>query len=253
MRRLLPSVGDESLAEVYADLVLAGPLDGRSGVSLGMVSSVDGGATVAGRTAALGGAADRAAFGALRAAADGVLVGAGTVRVEDYGPATGSEPRRWRRLAKGLSEVPRLVIVSNRLELRADARVFSDPRHPPLLVTTARAAAQRPDLARQAEIMVSGDESVDLDAALRELAGRGLGRLLCEGGPGLNASLFTADRVDEVFLTLAPTIVGGDAPRIVAAAGAHAPRPLELAGLREHDGELLLHYRVVRSPPADRL
>lgn len=252
MRRLLPSVGDEPVGEVYDDLVLVGPVEGRSGVSLGMVSSVDGGATVHGRTADLGGPADRAAFGALRAAADAVLVGAGTVRIEDYGPAAGPGGRRRRRVAKGLAPSPRLAIVSNRLELRPEARVFGDPDHRPLLLTSARAVSARPEVAACGETVVCGDEAVDLPTALRELAARGLARVLCEGGPGLNASLFAEDLVDDVFLTLTPVLVGGDAPRIVAPTRGHAPRPLRLVALREHDGELLLHYRVVRQP-ADRL
>ncbi|MEX2504477.1 MAG: dihydrofolate reductase family protein [Egicoccus sp.] len=252
MRRLLPTPGDEGTTDVYDDLVLAGPAEGRSAVSLGMVSSVDGGATVAGRTADLGGEADQAAFGALRAAADAILVGAGTVTAEDYGPGAGSAERRRRRLRKGLAASPRLAIVTNRLSLRPDARVFGEPDHPPLLITTEQAVADRPEVAGRGEVVVCGDEQVDLPTALQALAERGLGRVLCEGGPGLNASLFAEDLVDEVFLTLAPTLVGGDAPRIIAVAGTHVPRPLELLALREHDSELLLHYGVVRQS-ADRL
>ncbi|HSK24320.1 MAG TPA: dihydrofolate reductase family protein [Egicoccus sp.] len=252
MRRLLPDVRDETPAGVYDDLVLAGPVGGRSGVSLGMVSSVDGGATVDGRTADLGGEADQAAFGALRAASDAILVGAGTVLAEDYGPAAGSTARRRRRLEKGLAASPRLVIVSNRLGMDPAARVFGDPDRPPLLVTSRQGASARPEVAARGEVLICGEQRVDLGEALRGLAARGLGRVLCEGGPGLNASLFARDLVDELFLTLAPTLVGGDAPRIIAPLAEHTPRPLELLGLREHAGELLLHYRI-RRPPADRL
>ena len=252
MRRLLPDVRDEVPAEVYGELCLAGPVGDRSGVSLGMVSSVDGGATVAGRTADLGGEADRAAFGALRAAADAILVGAGTVRAENYGPATGTAERQRRRIEKGLAATPRLVIVSNRLSLDPNARVFRDPDHPPLLVTSRRAVSSRPEVAACGEVLLCGDERVDLEAALAALADRGWARVLCEGGPALNASLFALDLVDELYLTLAPTLVGGDAPRIIAPSANQAPRALALLGLREHESELLLHYRVAR-PPADRL
>lgn len=252
MRRLLPDIGDETSDGVYDDLVLIGPVGDRSGVSLGMVSSVDGGATVGGRTAELGGEADEAAFGALRAAADAILVGAGTVRAEDYGPAAGPTQRRRRRAEKGLTPSPRLVVVSNRLGLDADARVFSDPQRPPLLVTNRQAVSARPDVAARGEVLLCGEAEVDLARALRVLAARGLARVLCEGGPGLNASLFALDLIDEVFLTVAPALVGGEAPRIIAPLGNPSPRPLELLALREHGGELLLRYGVVR-PPADRL
>ncbi|MFA9445148.1 dihydrofolate reductase family protein [Egicoccus sp. AB-alg6-2] len=256
MRRLLPEARDETMERVYEELLLVGPVGGRSGVSLGMVASVDGAAAVAGRTADLGGVADQAAFGALRAAADAILVGAGTVRAENYGPGTGSAARRQQRRAKGLAEVPRLAVVSNRLDLEPSARVFTDPAHPPLLITCARAVAERPDVAAAGEVMVAGEEAVDLTVVPRELASMGLGRVLCEGGPRLNATLYALGLVDEIFLTLTPSLVGGDAARIIGPApdgAAHPLRDLELLELREHGSELLLRYRVVGDGPVDRL
>ncbi|GGI04939.1 dihydrofolate reductase family protein [Egicoccus halophilus] len=249
---------DVRLEDVYADLVLCGPVEGRAAVSLGMVASTDGAASIDGRTARLGGVADRAAFAALRAAGDAVLVGAGTVRAEDYRPVTGDTARRARRRAKGLAPVPRLVIVSRSLSLSPTARVFADPRHPPLLITTRRAIEQTDvPLPDAAELIVCGEEEVDLALALRELAERGLPRVLCEGGPRLNDALLGADLVDEVFLTLAPVLVGGNTARIVTGPAEHPPAELHLVELREHEGELLLRYRRnrgrERGEPADRL
>ncbi|MFA9428573.1 dihydrofolate reductase family protein [Egicoccus sp. AB-alg2] len=252
MRRLLPDVVEEDLASVYDGLRLVGPIGRRAGVSLGMVSSVDGAASIAGRTAALGDAADRTAFGALRAAADAVLVGAGTVRAENYGPAAGSAERRRRREQKGLSAAPRLVVVSNGLDLDPGARLFADPAHPPLLATNARAAAGNAQLGEVAEYLVAGEERVDLRELLLQLAARGLGAVLCEGGPSLNAALLADDLVDELYLTLAPVLVGGSATRIVAGP-TEAVQRMELAELREHDGELLLRYRRDSLAPTDRL
>jgi len=252
VRRLLPDVADERIDQVYDDLRLIGPIDGRAGVSLGMVASADGAATVAGRTASLGGAADQAAYGALRGAADAILVGAGTVRAENYGPAAGGAERRRRRTAKGLTPEPRLVVVSNRLDFDPAARVFADPDHPPLLATNARAAAQAASLSGVAELLVVGDEAVDLTVLLVELAERGYAGVLCEGGPTLNGALLEDGLVDALFLTIAPVLVGGAAGRIVSGL-VEVDLDLELAELRSADGELLLHYRRRSAIPDDRL
>ena len=252
MRRLLPDVADEPLDQAYDDLRLTGPVEGRAGVSLGMVASADGAATVAGRTASLGGAADQAAYVALRAAADAILVGAGTVRAENYGPAAGGADRQRRRMSKGLTPAPRLVVVSNRLDFDPAARVFGDPDHPPLIATNARAAAQASSLTGIAELMVVGDEAVDLTVLLVELAQRSYGGVLCEGGPTLNGALLEHDLVDALFLTVAPVLVGGAAGRIVSGL-AEVDLPLELVELRSNEGELLLHYRRRTAVLDDRL
>jgi riboflavin-specific deaminase-like protein len=245
VRRLLLSPPDEVLEEVYADLRLPAA-SGRPWVALGMVTSVDGAASRDGRTSELGGEADHHAFRALRDAADAVLVGAGTVREEDYGPGTGTEARRRRRVAKGLAPAPRLVVVSGSLTLEPAARVFGDREHPPLVVTTEEAA--RSERGRQlgevAELITAGEAELDLAAALDALHRRGLERVVCEGGPSLNAALLAAGLVDELFLTVDPLLVGTDAPRIVGTTPTFDPRRLELAELREHRGELLLRYRI---------
>jgi riboflavin biosynthesis pyrimidine reductase len=246
VRRLLPTVADESEAGVYDDLVLP-TVAGRPWVALGMVASVDGAATAAGRTAQLGGVADHHAYRALRGACDAVLVGAGTVRIEGYGPATGTQARRRARRSKGLAPAPRLVIVSASLDLDPASRAFGAPDHPPLVVTHESAPASRQAvLAPVAELLRCGAEEVDLHQALAELGRRGLHRILCEGGPSLNGALARLDAIDEVFLTIDPVLLAGDAPRIARSVEEVTPRRMRLVELREHEGELLLRYRRER-------
>lgn len=249
MRRLVPDPGEEDLAELYTALRLPDPPPQRPYTALGMVSSVDGAAAVDGRTAALGGEADQRAFSALRETCDGVLVGAGTARTEGYGPLRPSAASRRRRADRGLDEVPRLVVVSGSLDLDPHARLFADSAQPPVVVTTEDADPQRrARLAPLAELVTAGTGRVDLSAALQRLRSMGMGWLLCEGGPRLAGELVAGGLLDELFLTLAPTLVSGGAPRIVTG-HLPGPRPLELLEVREHTGELLLRYRIAAAPP----
>lgn len=237
VRVLGPAAG--RLEDLYLDLDLPDGTNDRPYTYLDMVASVDGAATIAGRTRLLGGPADRIAFHRLRETCDAILVGAGTVRVERYGPPVRDPEAQQRRVARGLAPRPRLVVVSGSLSLDPSLPLFDDD--PPPLVVTCEQATERADL--PAEFLVVGQERVDLAAALAALSARGVRRLLCEGGPTLNAGLFAAGLVDELFLTVHPVVVAGDAPRIVGPA-ALSPVPLELLGAIEHEGELLLRYRV---------
>jgi riboflavin-specific deaminase-like protein len=251
VRRLLPEpdTAERPVAEAYADIVLPAPAAGRRAhVAIGMVASVDGAASVQGRSGALGGEADGVAFRALRAACDAIVVGAGTVRAEDYGPPTGDAARRSRRTAAGLAPVPRLVVVSGSLSIPTDARVLSDPDNPPLVVGATAAQAADPGrvaaLADVAEVVLLEGDRVEPAALVALLADRGLARLLVEGGPSLNAQLLAAGVVDEVFLTLAPVLAGETAHRIVQGALPDPPLALALTSVLHHEGELLLRYAV---------
>jgi riboflavin biosynthesis pyrimidine reductase len=245
LRRLLPEQRDLALDDLYAGLTLADPAPGRrTHVALCMVSSVDGAVAVDGLSGGLGGEADRRSLSRLRASNDVSLVGAGTVRDEGYRPLTGSAERRAGRAARGLRPAPRLAIVTGSGRLDPELEVFGDPDEAPLVLTGA--GADRDALAAiedRAEVqVVSGDRSLDAGALLDALADLGLRRILCEGGPRLNQLLLTSGLVDEVFLTLAPLLVGGSAPRIITG-DEETATPLALATVHEHEGELLLRYR----------
>ena len=86
--------------------------------------------------------------------------------------------------------------------------MFTGPQKP-LLLTSATAAATRADLAGVAEIVVCGDDDVDLTRGMAALRERALGRVLCEGGPTLLGSLIGAELLDEFCCTTAPALVGG--------------------------------------------
>ncbi len=244
LRRLLPDPAALELDELYAGLTLDLPRDGRPAhVALCMVSSADGAVAVDGLSGGLGGAADLRALSQLRAANDVSLVGAGTVRDEGYRPLSGTAERRADRAARGLRPAPRLAIVTATGNLPADLEVFSDPAEPPLVLTAH--SADRAALAAiedRAEIHVVADDHLDAEVIVTTLGELGLPRVLCEGGPRLNQVMLAGGHLDEVFMTLAPTLVGGPVARIIAGPREVATE-LELVSVHESEGDLLLRYR----------
>ena len=212
-------------------------------VRMNFVESADGAVTLDGRSGPLGGGTDRAVMRVLRAMADVVVVGAGTVRIEEYGGLGGEdEDAAWRR-AHGLPEVPRPAVVSRSLRLDPAQPFFAKAQARPFVITCAASPAeQRSALADVADVLVCGDETVDLGDALGALADRGLTQVLCEGGPHLFGALLDAGLVDEVCVTVAPRFVGGLAGRIVQ--GAHEEdRRVGLAGsFADDEGYVFLRY-----------
>ncbi|HVN51042.1 MAG TPA: pyrimidine reductase family protein [Acidimicrobiales bacterium] len=243
MRQLVPEpIGEVDPDDLYPADARPAPA-GRPWVLLNMVVSVDGATAVQGRSDGLGGPADRAVFSTLRAIPDVVLAGAGTVRAEGYGPPRTSEAHRDARLARGQAAFPRLAIVSGRLELDARAELFTATPTRPIVITAGSAPDdRRAALAEVADVVVAGDERVDLAAALRELRARDAAVVLCEGGPMVNAQLLAAGMVDEVCVTIDPSLVGGSSARMIAGVGPSAPETLRLDRLLEADGVLLARY-----------
>ncbi|MGU3645225.1 pyrimidine reductase family protein [Microbacterium sp. C23T] len=230
-----------------SELFDAYALRGRDGtrVRMNFVSSADGAVTLDGRSGALGGDTDRELMQVLRAMADVVLVGAGTVRAEGYGGLkVDQEDVEWRR-ARGLDDQPALAVVSGGLHLDPADTVFAEAVRRPVIVTTdAAAAADGGRFEWVASVMACGEADVDLAAMLDAFARRGWTQVLCEGGPHLFGALLEADLVDEVCVTLAPRFVGGQAGRIVQAA-AEADRRFALEGVvTDDEGFVFLRYAL---------
>ena len=242
MRQLLPDALDEvDPAVVYAADARPAP-DGRPWVVVNMIASIDGATAVGGVSGPLGGPADKRVFAAIRSVADVILVGAGTARTERYGPAK----------RRGDRPPPRIAVVTGSCDLDPALPLFAaGPDEPPPIVLTCEAgsADRRASLAERAEVVVAGDAIVDLVAALRELAARGAGVVVAEGGPSLNGQLVTADLVDEWCASLAPFLVAGTSPRPatggVAPAGAAAMR-LDRLLVDDESGLCFTRYLRVR-------
>lgn len=205
------------------------------------VATLDGVIEVDGRSGPLGNEHDRAAFMAMRAVADVVLVGAGTVRAERYGPVRLDEGARQRRVARDQPELPRLAITTARGDLDPGSRVFSG-EGPPILLTTQAVVERRSDLVEVADVIVCGESFVDLRQARGELSSRGLHRVLCEGGPELFRSLLNNGLVDELCLSLAPLLAGSEHRHLTAEAPLPHLAEFRLEGLIEGEGILMGRY-----------
>jgi len=211
-----------------------------------MIASVDGGATSAGKSGDLGGDGDRALFLALRELADVIVVGASTARVENYSGVQFSAAQRLARQRRGQAEVPPIAVLTRSGRVQRDAKLFHSTEVAPLILTSADAADDtKRRLGGLAEVLAASGadtDSVDLRTALDLLAGRGLLRVLTEGGPGVLGMFTEQDVLDELCLTVAPVLVGGEAGRIVTGpAEVHTTMRLRHA-LTDDDGYLYLRY-----------
>lgn len=239
MNRLHPGPS----AEVDTLEAYAVPATGTPHVRVNMVSSLDGAAAIEGRVGTLSGEADAALLHELRSLCDVLVVGAGTIRAEGYGPLRVSEEQQQRRVAVGQSPVPRLAVLTRSLDLDLAARVFTEASARPLVVTTSRAPAERrEEAAAVADVVVAGETEVDLAGTVAELAGRGMPRILSEGGPHVLGSLYAADLVDELCLAVSPVVTGGEAVRITSGPLLAPPRPMHLGHVLERDEFLFLRY-----------
>jgi riboflavin-specific deaminase-like protein len=216
--------------------------EGRPWVLVNFISSADGGTAIAGKSSSLGDPDDKAVFQALRAVPDVILVGSGTVEAEDYRPVALDEERRERRLAAGLTEVPVLAIVSSRLNFNAEARVFSDPEHRPMVITGPRAdPVKLAMLGDSADVVIL--EDVTPAAILARLSAAKV--ILCEGGPTLVGQFVAGHLVDELALTIAPLMIGGRSARI--AHGETADPPIEMRLDRQLIGDRSLFMRYLKN------
>ncbi|MFI8324856.1 pyrimidine reductase family protein [Streptomyces sp. NPDC085529] len=213
-----------------------------------MVSSLDGAGQHEGRSQPLSSDTDMRIFGTLRGLADVVVVGAETVRLEGYRPARAREVFAARRAAAGQGPAPAIAVVTASLDLDLALPLYTSPLVPTLILTGAGAPADRIDAARAAgvEVLLAGDgAAVDPARAVALLAERGLRRQLTEGGPRLLGQFTAAGVLDELCLTVSPTMTAGDAQRIAHGSSLARPTRFGLASLLEQDGFLFSRYRRI--------
>jgi len=198
---------------------------------------------------------DKARMQQIRASADALLVGRGTV-VADRMTMTLSDPTlRAARRAEGRSEAPLRVVVSNRGALDPALPLFAAPGAPILVFTSSQIAPEDRAALEKAGAIVEVDDGpqVDLGAMLLKLAkAYDVRRVVCEGGPTLLHALLTGNLVDELNLTLCPLIFGGEAaPTLTGLPGGFLPQPGEfrLEAMENVEGECFLRYRRLKRKP----
>jgi riboflavin biosynthesis pyrimidine reductase len=239
VRRLLPDpveLDEAGLVEAYR------PPAGRH-LRVNFVTSLDGSVTVDGRSEGLGSPGDRRIFQVLRALADVVLVGHGTASTEGYRPITAESAVGRLRASIGRPATASIAVVSRRASLDPAGRLVTGSVSPTILVTCAAADAGRREALAAAgvTVLVCGDDEVDLPLALDELAALGHEQVLCEGGPALFRDAVAAGLVDELDLSIAAALVGGE-QRLLH--GLPTAVRLELRQVLEEEGTLFTRYRV---------
>jgi len=235
MFQRLGEAGAVSAAEVLEEAAFAAhaPRE-RPYVFFNFVMTLDGRAALDGSTRPLGGPADLEMLLALRAAADAVLIGPGTIRAEGYGRLVGRERR---------ADPPPAVLISRRFDIPWEAGLFAAADQPVLIYTAGDGIV--PDVAAPVEVVRLPDASPA--PVLADLRARGVRALLSEGGPTLFHGLLEAGLVDELFLTVSPLLTGDQAETGILS-GARLPEPARMtlsSALRAGD-ELFLRYATLR-------
>lgn len=249
MRRIYPAGPARGALDRADELAAAYAYPGTDEpwVRANMVASADGAVTVKGLSGGLSSDGDRRIFGVLRGLADVILVGAGTVRAEGYGPA---RPRQsWKALRQARPPSPPIAVVTRLLDLDLSAPLFtSAPAHARTIVITTGAAPpeRRERAAENAEIVIAGADRADPAAVIAALADRGFTRVLTEGGPQLLGQLSAAGKLDEFCISTSPILASGDAGRAVTGTLPPEPWRLRLAHVLEEEGSLFCRYLLQR-------
>jgi riboflavin biosynthesis pyrimidine reductase len=218
----------------------------RCWVRANMISSLDGGATDDGKAGGLAGPGDRALFARMRQEADVVVVGAATVRIENYSGVHMSVAQRQERQSRGQAEVPPIAVITHSADFEHDAKLFTRAEVPPLILTCRETVddvrARFDALADVVDASGRHTDRVDPAAVLDILDRRGMRRVLTEGGPSLLSLFIAGDLLDELCVTIAPILVGGQARRIASGSGESHTRMRRSHLLTDDEGYLYTRY-----------
>ena len=194
---------------------------------------------------------DRKTMDKLRAQADAVLVGAGTLRADDPPLQVRDEEMKQLRASLGKPAHLTTVLVTASAGIDPDAKFFTASGEGTRIVATVEEApADKVERLRtRAEVWTLGRGAVDLPALCRRLADRGVERLLVEGGGELNWGFVRDDLVDEIYVTIAPALLGGKAaPTLLEGDGFSMSdrRRLRLVEVDRIGDELFTRWAVTR-------
>ncbi|MBD2896195.1 2,5-diamino-6-ribosylamino-4(3H)-pyrimidinone 5'-phosphate reductase [Actinomadura sp. RB99] len=186
----------------------------------------------------------------VRAGCDAILVGANTIRRDNPRLLVRTEERRKARVARGLPESPIKVTFTARGDLDPNAKFFAAGDVEKIVYCSSAAVDEcRKNLGDVATVVDTGDP-VDLNTVLADLAGRGVQRLMVEGGGTVHTQFLTAGLADELQLVIAPFFVGDSAaPRFVGTGEFphHPGNRMALEEVRPIGDVILARYLLTRS------
>lgn len=231
--------GGEELDPVELQMNYPRGRSDRPWVMANFVTTIDGAAVVDGGSTAINDEDDKAMFAAMRAVPDFILVGAGTIRAENYRPVTLDERRRQARLDARLEQTPHLVVTTRSLDLDPEARVFGDPEQRVTVLTDEDAPDDRfaalSEVADVVRLRSTGPEDILHYMRMAKV-------VLCEGGPTLIGQFIAAGLIDEMALTVAPMLVAGSSPRMASGPASDEPVDMRLDRVLYGDRSLFLRY-----------
>jgi 5-amino-6-(5-phosphoribosylamino)uracil reductase len=218
----------------------------RPYVLLSVAASVDGYLDDAsGQRLLLSNDADFDRVDEVRASADAILVGAGTIRADNPRLLVRSAERRAARVAGGLPENPVKVTLSASGDLDPAASFFTAGPSDKIVYAASPAAVKALERLDGVATVVDGGDPLDLPMVLADLAARGVRRLMVEGGAAIHHQFLAAGLADELHLVIAPFLIGDPAAPRFAGDGSfphHPDRPMELAEVRRLGDVVLLRY-----------
>lgn len=215
-------------------------------IAINMVSSLDGKITVGGglKPGSLGSAFDRETMNVIRSHFDAVLAGGNTIRQHPYYLGVPSDLEDWR-VKKGLASQPLTILLTKKGNLNPTSPLFSAPPRPPLIFTTIQGSHALPTSIKQKAVVEDRVALENLNDLVTLLHTKyKVNRLLVEGGPSVNFQFFQAKLVDELFITLAPKIIGHKGELTLVMGDQILPQPstTTLLGNFQHGEELFLRY-----------
>lgn len=210
--------------------------------------SANGATTIGTSSHGIGDELDFALLNHARQWSDCVLVGAETIRRENYFGVRSSPALAAAREYRGQAPVPPIVTLSRSLDLDPDSQFFRDTAVPPLILTPPDPAPAPERAAAAAALTAAGGEVQEVDTAspaavLAELHRRGFEKILVEGGFRLFAQFYRAELFDVVYATVAPLLL----PAAPSRPDTFPARPLHLdSAVTTADSMVFLRYRAAR-------
>lgn len=197
----------------------------------------------------ISGTADFDRVDQIRADADAVAVGVGTVLADDPRLGLDDPARAAERRAAGRPPAPARVVFDSRARTPSDARLLAGDAETYVLTSEAASDGDRERLREAgATVLVAGDERTDPTAALAALERHGVSRLMVEGGGEVIFSLFEAGLADELTVFVGSLLIGGrEAPTLADGEGftdRESFPDLRLTGVDRLDDGVVLSYDV---------